>query len=251
MKSWKSIFVMIFIINTSVWTQDVQFPKPQGMVNDFASVISTFYNQKLESLASEVQEKTGVELAVVTVENMGGLAIEDYAYELFHEWGIGQRGKDNGVLLLLAMQERKVRIEVGYALERLLPDGRVGRILDEYVLPDFRDGEFGKGIYYGIAKVSEIIALDEDVTITGAPRIDRIDTQRDAERRRGGSLFSFLFIIFLIIITRGRIIPWLFLGSIMGGGRRGGGFGGGGGFSGGFGGFGGGMSGGGGASRGF
>ncbi|MEJ2627990.1 MAG: YgcG family protein, partial [bacterium] len=116
------------------------------------------------------------------------------------------------------------------------------------VIPEFRQGEYGKGLYQGAVYCAGLIAREEGVTITGIPTVTR-RVSRDGSEGRGGGIIPILFILFLIIVTRGRIIPWLFLGLLMGGGR-GRGFGGGG-FGGGFGGFGGGMSGGGGASRGF
>ena len=219
------------------------------MVHDFARVISPSYENRLEILAREVLQKTGATLVVVTVEDMGGSSIEEYAAGLYEAWGIGQKGEDKGVLFILAIQERKVHIEVGYGLEGLLPDGLVGEILDRYAVPDFQDGNYGRGFLRSMLSVSEIIARDAGVTITGVGT-PRSSPSQTSTRRRGGGLFFIILMIFLMIVTRGRILPWLFLGLLMGGGGRGGSFGGGG-FGGGFGGFGGGMSGGGGASRGF
>jgi len=247
MKRW--VIAAVFVGTLSSWAtpQGDHFPKFRGWVNDFARVIPSAYEEKMELLAGEVKRKTGVEMAVVTVENMGGLAVEDYAYKLYQAWGIGERGKDNGVLFLLASQEKKVRIEVGYDLEGILPDGICGEILDRYPLPDFRVGNYGLGFYRGMLAVTGVIAKDAGVQITGSQGTVR--RTRSSERSRGGGIFFIVLFVLLMILTRGRILPWLFLGMMMGGGGRGGGFSGG--FGGGFGGFGGGMSGGGGASRGF
>jgi uncharacterized protein len=248
MKRWVLVPFLFCALYSWAIPQSERLPRYRGWVNDFAGVISSYYEEKMSVLAAEVKRKTGAETAVVTVEDMGGLEIEEYAVKLFETWGIGEQGKDNGILLLLAMAERKVRIEVGYGLEGILPDGRVGDILDTSVLPDFRNNDFGRGLYMGLVEVTRVIADDAGVEIAYTRRVER--PSRSSERRSGGGLFFIIFLIFLMIVTRGRILPWLFLGMMMGGGRGGGGFSGGG-FGGGFGGFGGGMSGGGGASRGF
>jgi uncharacterized protein len=246
MRRWN--YILFFLIGcSSVLPQTNRFPKYRGYVNDFAQVISPYYEEKMGALASEVKQKTGAEMAVVTVEDMGGWGIDEYAARLYEDWGIGEKDKDNGVLLLLAVAERKTRIEVGYGLEGILPDGLAGEILDEYVLPDFRQGDYGLGLYKGLVAVAQIVANDKGTTLSGS---DSTPSPRRSSRRSGGSsLFFIILFIFLMIVTKGRILPWLLMGMLMGGGR-GGGFSGGG-FGGGFGGFGGGMSGGGGASRGF
>ena len=241
------VAALVFTLATLASAQNYRFPEPGGWVNDFAGIIPYEFESRIKSLAEEVEKKTGVEVTVVTVEHMDGMVVEEYANRLYEEWGIGKGGEDNGLLMLLAMEERKVRIEVGYGLEGILPDGRVGEILDRYALPDFRDGDYGSGLYRSLVAVAGVIANDMDVTITGTERA-RVTESSD---EGGGKGFLFIIVfIFLMIVTRGRILPWLFLSLIAGGGGSGGGFGGGG-FSGGSGGVGGRASGGGGASRGF
>lgn len=225
----------------------VRLPKPDGYVNDFANVISSGYEEKISTLAYEVEQKTGAQITVVTVSDMGGMDEFEYASRLFESWGIGDAGRNNGVLLLVAMKEGRVKIETGYGIEPILPDGKAGEILDDYVVPLLKTGSYGQGCYQGMLAVADVIAKDAGVKITGSAPLRRPVQNRSKPSR--SNCFPVLFIIFLIIITRGRIIPWLLLMSM--GGGRGGGFSGGGGFGGGFGGFGGGMSGGGGASRGF
>jgi uncharacterized protein len=228
--------------------QQDSFPRYRGWVNDFAGVISYEYQDRLTALASEVKTKTGSELTIVTVETVGEMSVEEYASRLFEKWGVGERGKDNGVLFLLALEERKVRIEVGYGLEGILPDITSGQIRDTYILPDFRSGNYGSGFYKGMAAAASIIAEDAGVRLTGSPAV--VQRPPSSRQGRGGGIVTIILFIFLMIVTRGRILPWLLLGSMMGGGRRGGGFGGFG-RGGGFGGFGGGMSGGGGATGSF
>jgi uncharacterized protein len=252
MKRRIPILIFTCLLSTLLFSENIQSLKPRGWVNDFAGVISQYYETKMGTISAEVKRKTGAELTVVTVKSLDGQDIETYASQLYEAWGIGEKGKDNGVLILLAMAERKIRIEVGYGLEPILPDGLTGGILDEYVMPDLRNGEYGLGLYRGLLKITEIVAKNAGVQITGIPSVDQQPRSDMGNRRRssGGGIFLIIVFIFLMIVTRGRILPWLLLSMFMGGGRGGGGFGSGG-FGGGFGGFGGGMSGGGGASRGF
>lgn len=232
-----------------------KFPEPKGHVNDFADIIPPTLEQQIENICLEVRQKTGAQIAVVTVESVGDEYYSEYANKLFAEWGIGEKGKDNGVLLFNTIQERKLWIEVGYGLEGILPDGLVGAILDDYVIPYYRRGEFGQGLLAGTKALAGVIAKDAGVEITGA-----IEPVRPRGRRRENNvnflpfLFFLLFFIFPMIgrmlgfgsRRRRRNSNWPFFFGGFGGGFGGGG---GGGFGGGFGGFGGGMSGGGGAGR--
>lgn len=251
MKNQLTFVFCLFFLHAIAGGQEI--PKPDGWINDYAGVIPYSTESEMESLAGAVKRETGAEIAVVTMRSLGGRDIESFAADLYRAWGIGEKGEDNGALILLAVQDRKVRIEVGYGLEPILPDGKTGGILDTYVLPDFRNNNFGAGLSQGLAAVAGVIAKDAGVTIEGtrqaAPRSAPVSNTRS--RGRSG-IFPILVFIFLMIVTRGRILPWLLIGGMLGGGgRSSGGFGGGGSFGGGFGGFGGGMSGGGGASRGF
>ncbi|MBN1895213.1 TPM domain-containing protein [bacterium] len=231
-----------------------EFPDHRGAVNDFAGVIQDEYRHRMEALAQEVLEKTGSPVVVVTVKDLGGTTVEDYAHRLFQKWGIGNREKDNGVMILTAIEERKIRIENGYGVEGILPDGLTGSILDRDVLPDLRNGDYGAGLYKGMARIAGILAKEAGVVIDGSLKAPQSYPGEDDDRN---CLPVLLIFIFLVIVTKGRIIPWLLLAFLSGGsggsrgGGFGGGFGGGGSFGGGFGGFGGGSSGGGGASRGF
>ena len=115
-------------------------PKPIGAVNDFADVLTAAQEQALTDLVEGVEDATTAEIAVATVTTLDGMTVEEYANRLFAEWGIGQRDQDNGVLILVAPGEREMRIEVGYGLEEILPDGLAGQIVQETFLPRFRSG---------------------------------------------------------------------------------------------------------------
>ncbi|MBN2031537.1 TPM domain-containing protein [bacterium] len=249
MKKWTFHFVLMGTLLITLSLCQAQLPDHMGRaVNDFAGVISSNDEQQMEALSREVLQKTGAAIVVATVENMGGLSEEEYAVQLFQKWRIGQAGEDRGLLILLAVEERRIRIEVGYGLEGLIPDGVAGEILDQYAIPDFQSGEYGQGLYRSMLAVADMIAKDAGVQITGSQSVVQRSGSEQERGGRLGGIFMVIVFIFLMIVTRGRILPWILLGMMSGG--RGGGFKGGG-FGGGFGGFGGGMSGGGGASRGF
>ncbi|RPJ53356.1 MAG: TPM domain-containing protein [Acidobacteria bacterium] len=219
-----------------------------GYVNDFATIFRPEQRQDLEQYLAEVERKTTSQVSVVTIPSLEGNEISDFANRLFERWGIGQKGKDNGVLLVAAIQDRKVWIEVGYGLEPAIPDARAGRILDQYVVPYFRQGDYGAGLSEGARAIGGIIAAEAGVQLDGAPA--RASPQPRGESQRIGCLGYIIIGVLILVFIRHPFL-FLFLLQILGGGggRRGGGFGGGGFGGGGFGGFGGGSSGGGGAGR--
>ncbi len=233
--------------------KELGFPKPKGAVNDFAGVVDAASAATMENLSREVLEKTGTSVVVAVMADIGDNDADDYANRLYQAWGIGVKGQDKGVLIFLALKERKVRIETGYGVEGILPDGLVGEILDRYVIPDLKAGRYGPALTKGVVAVASVIAKDANVSLTGMPSLPR---ERGRTVPRGFGFLPILVIIALIVLlgTRpGRELLPLILLMLLGGGR-GGGYGGGGGFGGfggGFGGFGGGLSGGGGASRDF
>jgi uncharacterized protein len=232
------------------------FPKPKGLVNDFANVIPPSHKQKIVGITAELLKKTEIPVVVVTMPDIGGAEYNDYANRLYQAWGIGKKGEDKGVLIFVTIKERKMRIETGYGMEGILPDGLVGEIRDRYMVPYLKQNNYGEGLLNGTVAVSQIIAKDAGVKLTGQ---GPVPVKAPKKRRSGLSyLFPLIFIFLFVMAARrrgGR--GWLLLAMLMGmgGGRgygSGGGFGGSfGGFGGGFGGFGGGMSGGGGAGGGF
>ena len=226
------------------------FPVPTGAVNDFAGVISAEYRQKMEQLSREVLEKTGTTLVVATITTIGNNEINEYVNRLYSAWGIGKKGEDKGVLIVLALKERKVRIETGYGVEGILPDGLVGEIRDRSIIPWLKAGDYGKGLAEGMSAIAGIVAKNANVTLMGQPA----NIQPRPRQVRSGSHWLFWLMVLLILAPllgtrQGRdMLPWILLGFFSGGGGRGSGSGGFGNFGGGgFGGFGGGSSGGGGA----
>jgi uncharacterized protein len=152
--------VLIVLITSAglVFAQD--FPNPVGYVNDFAGLLSAGVRTQLETRLGQLEQDTTAEVAVVTINTLEGNPIEYYANELFNEWGIGQKGEDNGILFLVALEERQTRIEVGYGLEGVITDGRAGRILDQYVIPSFKNSNYEEGIIAGVTAIESYIRGD-------------------------------------------------------------------------------------------
>jgi uncharacterized protein len=150
-------------VRTVLWiltlhiTAVAAFPSADGYVNDFASVLTDADETYLEEYLRTLERDTSAELAVVTVQSLNGVTIEEYANRLFAEWGIGKDDRDNGVLLLVAVGDKAVRIEVGYGLEPILPDGLAGEIIRSDMLPEFRAGNLRRGIGRGVDRVARIV----------------------------------------------------------------------------------------------
>lgn len=236
-----------------------QLPRPVGFVNDYAGLVSAGDAARIEGVIQAVRSATGAEIAVVTVDSYQPFgSIEQFGVALAESWGVGAAGEDSGAILILAMQEREVRIEVGYGLEGILPDGRVGAILDQLVLPEFREGRWGGGLLAGVQGLAGYIAEEYDVDLSehGAQRPRTASGSTPATAL--DSIAELLWILLVISVIGGRLFwPLLFLGSRRRG-YYGGGFGttsrsgrstGFGSSGGSFGGFGGGGFGGGGSSR--
>jgi uncharacterized protein len=145
------------------------FPRPSGYVNDFASVLTADDRIYLEAFLRAVERDTTAEVVVATVTSLDGLTIEEYANRLFAEWSIGKRTRDNGVLLLVAPAERRVRIEVGYGLEGSLPDGLAGEIIRTNIVPEFQQGNLRRGIGRGLDRISRIVRGDTAAAASAPP----------------------------------------------------------------------------------
>jgi uncharacterized protein len=245
------IFLLLLILYSPSSSAD-QFPAPKGLINDFADIIPEEYEQRMSLFAREVLSKTSSTLTLVTLKDIGGDDIDDFTNRLYEKWGIGEKGKDKGVMILLALTERKVRIEVGYGLEHIITDGLAGQIRDTAMMPYLKKGQFGQGLLNGLFSAGAMIAKYEGIELTGMPVAS--SGTKVTSKKKGFTLFSFLFLLLIFFfLSRSRLGLGSFLLLMFLGGKRNGfgGQGGFGGFGGGFGGFGGGMSGGGGASGSF
>jgi uncharacterized protein len=241
--------------------EKLQDLKPRGFVNDFAGVISPDADGRLTSLCGEVQQKAQAQIAVVTVHNLDGDSVDDFTNRLGDQWGVGRKS-NRGVLILLAVDDHKYRIEVGYGLEGILNDAKVGDF-GRQIVPALRRSDYSGAVLQLTWSVASVIAQDRGVTLSGSPPRPRADSDDS------GSLPPFVVFLVILLVFGGLGVVRLLFGGFggrgpwgggwwggpgpwIGGGGLGrggfGGFGGGGGGGGGFGGFGGGSFGGGGAS---
>lgn len=257
------LYFLLFLFSLGVSAQQLPpRPTPPRLVNDLGHVLSPQQSQILESRLVALDDSTSNQIAIVTIPSLDGYDVSDYANKLFRAWAIGTKKNNNGILILVAVAERRVRIEVGYGLEGAIPDITAKNIIDNDLTPNFREGNYYRG-------------FDEAITSLGQAAAGEYKEQRvRSDNKDGeGSIITFFIILMIVIFILGsrgggggrgggmmsrRGSGWLtpfILGNILGGGFRGGGYGGGGGGfgggGGGFGGFGGGSSGGGGASGGW
>ena len=256
----KLFFLLLIFIALGAFADDV--PGYSGYVNDYAILITEKDKVSMESVAKEVEEKTGAQIAVLTVKSMSPYtSIDEFGMAVAEKWKVGEKDKDTGIIIILAMEERKVRIEVGYGLEGIINDAKAGRIIDNTMMPYFRGGDFSAGLRRGVFKIADIIGTELNVELD-----EQVKMQDNTFTERLCMLIFFIIFvsIFLMMIRRmknakrtGRRYYGSSFGAMYPGyGHGRGSFGGFssrgcGGFGGGFGGFGGGGFGGGGASRGF
>lgn len=233
---------------------DKRFPDPLGYVSDFANVVDPSLELRIAAICRELDEKTGAQIGVASFPDMGDDEIDGFTNRLFEQWMPGQKGVNNGILIVNAIAERQIRIEIGYGIEAIIPDAVSGRVRREVMTPLLQEGKFGEAYLAGVAALAGIIAKSENVTLESLAGVNVPEVSRGADRGRNSNFIPFVAFLVLAVIggamskrrNRGGGIwggggPWI-------GGGFGGGFGGGGG---GFGGFGGGMSGGGGSSGGY
>jgi len=151
---WAKLLVLLVLLSLPAGAQEL-FPVPQGRVNDYAQVLDPSTTAQLNALAAEVEQLTTAEIAVVVVHTTAPLTPKEYVTALFNRWGVGKRGTDNGVMVLLAIHDRRVEIETGYGVEGILPDGKAGEIIRTAMLPSFVHDRWGEGLVAGTQRVAQ------------------------------------------------------------------------------------------------
>ena len=231
-----------------------QLPKPTDYVSDLAHVLSPETVASLDHLCAQLDHsQANAQIAIVTVQTLDGDDPADYSNQLEDKWKIGKKGSDRGVLILLAVGDHKRRIEVGYGLEGILPDAKLGDIGREMV-PDLRANDFDGAVTLAVGEIAQVIAADAKVTLDQDPNQDpAMSAQSMRRHQRPPSAGKVLLIIILVLFFGGFFVLRLLMsfGMMLGGWGRGPWIGGGGGWGGGGGGWGGGGSGGGGGFGGF
>jgi uncharacterized protein len=242
---------------TLAFAIDTSALKPQGYLSDFGHVVDADSKARIESYAARLEKATGAQIALVTIDSLEGEPVEDFANDLFHRWGIGKKGTDEGLLLLLSVKDRRSRLEVGRGLEPIIPDGFAGGLLRE-MRPALANGSYGDAMLIAAHTLGDRIATAKNVKLEADTAPER--PMRRRQQPSSGIPWPLIVggIVLLLLLARGGggggFLTGMLLGNLLGGGGRGYRGGGGGGFGGydsgggGFGGFGGGDSGGGGAS---
>lgn len=249
--TWSTIFstifvtILLFFCSLSVLALDVPNPPKNGYVLDQTQTLTKEEIQSMNRMGLELQKKTKAQIAVLMIPSLDGEDISDYANRVFRTWGIGDKEKNNGILFLIAMKDKQMRIEVGYGLEGAINDAKAGEIIDSYAIPYFQKGKFGAGVTGTYQVLVGEASKEYGVSIDGSRTYEK---QNAIELSPIQLLLIGVGILILIIVDMtffgGAItqsILWILASGRGGGSGRSGG--------GGFGGFGGGSSGGGGASR--
>lgn len=228
--------------------QAQQFPKLSGRVVDAANLLDPAREAAIDAKLAALEKQSGHQLVVATIPDLQGYEIADYGFRLGDHWGIGGKEDDDGALLIVAPNDRKVRIEVGYGLEGVLTDALSGRIIRDTIIPRFKENDFPGGIAAGVDRLVQILQLPPEEARALA---EQAAQEEQGKQGHGEILFLILFIVFFFVLPmllrgrRGRsysrgVAPVVLWGPLIGGGSGGGGWSGGGGFSGGGGSFGGG-----------
>jgi uncharacterized protein len=242
--------IIFLVLSVALGAEPIPQLTPTDYVNDFSHVLNPATIAQLDDICRQIDQKAHAQVAVATVQSLDGSDIESYAADLYKKWGIGSKATNRGVLILVATQDHRYRIEVGYGLEPILPDGKVGGF-GRQAVPFLRQNDYNGAVALMVSRVAEVIAQDSGVQLSGsAPSPPEVTRRGRGEGPSAGGLVILILVIIVLVFTpfgRG-----LLLGLLLGGGGGGRGGWGGGGFGGsgggGFGGFGGGSSGGGGAS---
>jgi uncharacterized protein len=248
------IALLLIVLSATGFAQD--FPaKPNKLVNDYTGTLSAAEIQQLEQKLVAFDDSTSIQVAIAVLKSVGEYDINDYALQLGRAWGVGTKGKDNGVMIVVALGDRKISIQTGYGVEGVLPDMYTRRIIENDIKPYFKSGNYYKGLDAG---TDAIIALSK-----GEYKNDRPKAGKRGGGAASGLVVIIIVIVIIILLKRGGgggggnqviggrgVADALFWSMLLGSGRGsgGGGWGGGSSGGGGFGGFGGGSFGGGGSS---
>jgi uncharacterized protein len=251
-----ALIFAFFAIGAVAFAADLKFPPLTGRVVDDAHILSPATVQRLDGELADLQAQTGHQLVVATVPDLQGHEIEDYGYQLGRAWALGKKGVNDGAILLVAPKERKVRIEVGYGLEPVLTDALASVILQQKVLPQFRQGHMEQGVVDGAEALIAQLKLPDEQAKANVAQAEAQPALRPVDQGSDRFHLPAMLVVVLVLWVLSALLrsggrrglggwwwlPFLFMGGGRGGGWGGGGFGGGGGFSGGGGSFGGGGS---------
>ena len=215
-----AIFSIVLVTNSSY---AIVLQTRDFYVNDSANLLSDETEDYIINMNKTLEEQTGAQIVVVTVQNLEGQSLEEYATELFRDYGIGDKEKNNGVLLLCAYEERQFRIEVGYGLEGTLTDGKTGRIQDEYIIPYLKENNFNNGIRNGFNAVLKEVENEYGITIEGAEEGNVVGTTTRTNVSSNVAPHIIMMVIFILVVIFFSRRGIFFIGGFGGGhlgGRR-------------------------------
>lgn len=201
----KILIILFIILNTfTISSLAVVNPTEDFYVNDYAGLLDRKTKDYIINANKSLCSQTGTQIVVVTIPSLENNSLEDYATELFRNFGIGDKTKNNGILLLLALEERQFRVEVGYGLEGILPDAKTGRIQDEYIIPYLKQNKWNEGIKNGFSAFLEIVASEYNVEVGAQKAVVTENTQET-----GSDPFTIAFITPFISVFVGVILGFL------------------------------------------
>ena len=196
MKIFPLVGFLFLLLCTPALVSALNFPQTNVPINDYAKVIPPEYEARMDRLARALWDKTGTALVVATFPDLGGESPRIFANRLYEAWGIGKSGEDKGVLLLVAVKERQVTFETGYGVERILPDTKMGDILDQYVVPFLRRDEYGEGLLNGMAAVAQVVTQNAGVKLN----LDRYAPGATV-KPKGWGLDDLLLLFFVVLFV--------------------------------------------------
>jgi uncharacterized protein len=186
-------------------SEEIYYPTYKGFVNDYTNTLTEEWEVKTEQLTASVEKETSCEIAVAVIDNLNGTSIEEYAVGLFNKWGVGKKDEDNGVLLLVIMADRKLRIEVGYGLEGVITDLEAKEIIDNVIVPRFKENDYNSGIYNGVVAIANNIYGKY-----GKAAVAYSDTVKSTPKKSFTDSIAFPIVIVLITL-----LPWFIIGGVF------------------------------------
>lgn len=245
---------LVLLLLSACTVFSTQIPsRPQGPVADYASILDAQTEAELTRISQSLWQQAQFALVIATVPSIGEESIDEYCSMLYEKWKIGSKDKDEGALIFLSLEQRKIRIEVGYGAEGYLNDSKTGRLLDNYGIPHFKNGDYSRGMLSLAVALAKTVESEKGISLSTPVASYHSINQEQTIQLSPFQVILALIVLAILLSTRfGRsLLFWMIVSGMSNSGRRRGGFGGGFGSGGGFGGFGGGMSGGGGSSRSF
>jgi uncharacterized protein len=235
-----ALALLLLMIAGRAFAAELKFPPLTGRVVDNAGVLSPSTISQLDAMLAQHEQTSGQQVVVATLDSLQGHTIEDYGYQLGRFWGIGQKGKNNGAILIVAPKEHKVRIEVGYGLEGQLTDAASRVIIENYITPQFGKGDFDAGVLAGTVGILRALGDDAAANLRSASQAEPVAQATDENQGLVSPVIMLVFFLVVIfLIMRRNRFPYLMRhgagpyysggGSSFGGGSSGGGFSGGGG----------------------